>query len=102
MDVDALAQPRIPVSTYRLNFSYSFTFSDAAEIISYLDELGITDVYASPYFKAREGSASGYDVVDPTSLNPEIGTDKDYERFTGELEKRGMGQIPRYCAEPCI
>ncbi len=93
MEAENLTQPRIPVSTYRLNFNHLFTFSDATGILSYLDELGITDIYASPYFKTGKGSMAGYDIVDPTSLNPEIGTVREYGLFTEELEKRSMGQV---------
>lgn len=84
---------RIPVSTYRLQFSHQFRFADAAPVVAYLYELGVTDIYASPYFKARKGSLHGYDIVDPATLNPEVGTEEEYGAFTQELEKYGMGQI---------
>ena len=93
MDAEGLPLPRIPVSTYRLQFNHRFTFSDATNILPYLDELGISDIYASPYFKARKGTIVGYDVVDLTKLNPEIGTKEAYDRYIGELRKRKMGQI---------
>jgi len=93
MDAEGLPLPRIPVSTYRLQFSRRFTFSDATKVLPYLDELGISDIYASPYFKARKGTLVGYDVVDPTKLNPEIGTEAAYNRLNRELQKRKMGQI---------
>lgn len=82
-----------PVSVYRLNFNSSFTFSDAATVVPYLHELGITDCYASPYFKARSGSLHGYDVADQNQLSPEIGTDKEYEQFVLRLHEYNMGQI---------
>jgi len=93
MGKDDLPLPRIPNSTYRLQFSRRFTFSKAIRILPYLEDLGISDIYASPYFKAAKGSGSGYDVVDPTRLNAEIGTADAYGRFTGELSRRKMGQI---------
>jgi (1->4)-alpha-D-glucan 1-alpha-D-glucosylmutase len=85
--------PRIPVSTYRLQFNYQFGFRDAAKIIAYLHELGITDIYSSPYFKACEKSLHGYDVVAPDALNPEVGTEVEFERMIEELHSRDMGQI---------
>ncbi len=85
--------PRIPLSTYRLQFNAGFTFVDAARVIPYLHQLGITDCYASPYLKATPGSTHGYDVIDPTILNPEIGTEADYEIFISTLHKHGMGQL---------
>ena len=49
------------------------TFRDAAGIVPYLDELGISHLYASPYLKARTGSPHGYAIVDYAQLNPELG-----------------------------
>jgi (1->4)-alpha-D-glucan 1-alpha-D-glucosylmutase len=85
--------PRIPVSTYRLQFNHTFGFNDARGMVSYLHDLGISDVYASPYFRARKGSLHGYDIVDPSALNPEVGTDEEYDNLIRELGKYGMGQI---------
>ena len=84
---------RVPTATYRLQFNYRFKFSDAKSIISYLNELGISDCYASPYFTANKGSLHGYDILDHNQLNPEIGTDEEYEAFVEELKKYDMGQI---------
>ena len=83
----------IPLSTYRLQFNRDFTFSQAAELVSYLAELGISHCYASPYLRARPGSLHGYDIIDHHHLNPEIGTPEDYERFVAALHEHGMGQI---------
>jgi (1->4)-alpha-D-glucan 1-alpha-D-glucosylmutase len=66
---------RIPLATYRLQFNSQFTFRDARAIVEYLDRLGVTDCYASSYLKAIPGSTHGYNVADPTTLNPDIGTD---------------------------
>ena len=83
----------IPLSTYRLQFNRSFTFAQAAELVPYLAELGISHCYASPYLRARPGSMHGYDIIDHHHLNPEIGTPEDYERFVAALHEHGMGQI---------
>lgn len=88
-----LPQPRIPVATYRLQFNNQLTFRSVSRIISYLHDLGVTDIYASPYFKAKTGSLHGYDIVDHTALNPEIGTEEDYAAMIAELRSRGMGQV---------
>jgi len=85
--------PRIPVSTYRVQLNRTCTFRDVATLIPYLHDLGITDLYCSPYFKAVPGSMHGYDVVDPNTLNPEIGTEEDYRAMIDELHRRGMGQL---------
>jgi (1->4)-alpha-D-glucan 1-alpha-D-glucosylmutase len=84
---------RIPVSTYRLQLNNRFRFTDACAVVSYLHDLGISDLYTSPYLKARKGSMHGYDIVDPTRLNPEVGTEEEYDSFVNELGKYGMGHI---------
>jgi (1->4)-alpha-D-glucan 1-alpha-D-glucosylmutase len=83
----------IPLSTYRLQFNRSFTFSQAADLVPYLAELGITHCYASPYLRSRPGSMHGYDIIDHHHLDPEIGTKEEYERFVSALHQHGMGQI---------
>src|SRR5256885_11477571 len=84
---------RVPTSTYRLQFNTGFRFADAAALVEYLDALGITDCYASPLSMARPGSVHGYDVVDPTRLNPELGGPEDFQRFTDALRERQMGLL---------
>jgi (1->4)-alpha-D-glucan 1-alpha-D-glucosylmutase len=81
------------VATYRLQFNRHFTLREAAAIVPYLAELGISDPYASPLLAARAGSLHGYDVVDPSRLNPELGTEEDLEAFARELRARGMGLL---------
>ncbi len=39
---------RIPVATYRLQFTPDFGFDAATAIAPYLAELGVSDIYASP------------------------------------------------------
>jgi (1->4)-alpha-D-glucan 1-alpha-D-glucosylmutase len=84
---------RIPNSTYRVQFNREFRFADAVRILDYLHELGITDLYASPIMKARPGSMHGYDVTDPTQLNPDLGTPEDFETLCTALREKGMGLI---------
>jgi (1->4)-alpha-D-glucan 1-alpha-D-glucosylmutase len=88
---------RVPRATYRLQFNEDFTFSDAASLVQYLAELGVGDLYASPYLKARPGSTHGYDVVDHGRLNPELGSEEDYERLVEALEERGMASSSTSC-----
>lgn len=88
-----VAFARTPDSTYRLQFNKSFTFRDAHAIVDYLHALGISDCYASSYLTAAPGSPHGYDVVDPTRLNPEIGTDADYWTWIDALSERQMGHV---------
>lgn len=83
----------IPGATYRLQFNRDFTLAQAAALVDYLHELGVSHCYASPLQKARPGSAHGYDVVDHNAFNPEIGSDEDFRAFSDALAARGMGLI---------
>ena len=82
---------RVPRATYRLQFNPGFTFNDAGNVVGYLADLGISDVYASPILKARHGSSHGYDVVDAGALNPELGTDEDFTTLHELLQRRDLG-----------
>lgn len=87
------ARRSLPGATYRLQFHAGFTFNDAARLSDYLSDLGITHCYASPYLRACVGSTHGYDIVDHGTLNPEIGSDADYDSWIDRLHQRGLGQI---------
>jgi len=80
---------QIPTSTYRLQFHKDFTLKQARKIIDYIQELGISTVYSSPLLQARPGSTHGYDCVNHNQLNPEIGTDDDFDAFTARLHQKG-------------
>ena len=84
---------RIPSATYRLQLNKDFRFTAACKILDYLNDLGISDVYVSPILGSRKGSGHGYDVTDPTRINPELGSEEDFETFQNELQKRGMGLL---------
>lgn len=84
---------RIPKATYRIQFTSQFNFDNAKAIAAYLADLGISDLYASPIFKARSGSTHGYDVVDAAQLNPELGSTESFEALVSELQSLGMGWL---------
>ena len=90
---NAPAPARIPRATYRVQLNAGFTFNDLTAIVPYLASLGISHVYCSPYFRARAGSAHGYDVVDHNSFNREIGTREEFDQFIAQLRAHGMGHI---------
>ena len=85
--------PRIPSSTYRLQFNREFTFAQAQEIVPYLHALGISDCYASPYFQARAESLHGYDITDHNKLNDAIGSRAEYDAWVAALHEHDMGQV---------
>ena len=79
-----------PRATYRLQFHEGFTFADAERIVPYLAKLGISHVYASPLQRARPGSTHGYDIVDHSQINPEIGGEEGFRSFTDALHAHGL------------
>src|SRR5690606_12628155 len=71
-DLPPLDSADVPLATYRMQFHAGHRFDDARAAVPYLAALGVSHLYSSPYLKAREGSTHGYDVVDPSLLNPEV------------------------------
>ena len=82
-----------PRATMRLQFHKDFTFADAEQIVPYLARLGISHLYASPITTARAGSLHGYDVIDPTRINPELGGEDGLRRLVAALREAGLGLI---------
>ena len=82
-----------PRATYRLQFHKGFTFDDAAPLAPYLKKLGISHLYSSPILTARAGSMHGYDVVDHTQINPELGGAEGFERLAAALKAQGIGIV---------
>jgi (1->4)-alpha-D-glucan 1-alpha-D-glucosylmutase len=85
--------PRFPSATYRVQLNKNFRLADAAKILDYLHDLGVSDLYLSPVLTARRGSDHGYDATDPTRINPELGTEEDFDSLQTELQNRGMGLL---------
>jgi (1->4)-alpha-D-glucan 1-alpha-D-glucosylmutase len=85
--------PRLPSATYRLQLNRQFTFANALRRVAYLDELGISDIYTSPYLRARAESTHGYDIANHNEINPAIGDEAEYNALVRELHARGLGQI---------
>jgi (1->4)-alpha-D-glucan 1-alpha-D-glucosylmutase len=84
---------RLPSSTYRIQFNLQFRFIDARELVPYLNDLGVTDLYASPRFQARKGSLHGYDVADPGRVSSELGTETDFDELSARLKSYSMGLL---------
>ena len=80
-------------ATYRLQLHAGFPLSAARDLVPYLNRLGISHLHCSPILEARRGSTHGYDVVDPTRLNPELGTETDLEALHADLSAHGMGIV---------
>ena len=84
---------RDPLSTYRIQLNSQFGFDDAAEIVPYLEELGIDYLYCSPVLQAAPGSTHGYDVVDHSKVSSELGGEHAYDRLWTALDQAKMSQM---------
>jgi (1->4)-alpha-D-glucan 1-alpha-D-glucosylmutase len=88
-----LSARAVPSSTYRLQLHRDFTFADAAHQLAYLEALGVSHLYLSPITEAVPGSTHGYDVVDPTRINPELGGEDGFRGLVAAARERGLGVI---------
>lgn len=80
-------------ATLRLQLHPGYTLDDAAGQVAYFDRLGISHIYTSPLLAARPGSTHGYDVIDPTCIDPELGGEPALRRLADALHQRQMGLI---------
>src|ERR1044071_3859292 len=93
MSVGRSSWGRIPSATYRLQFNRHFDFGKALDLVAYLQELGISDCYASPLFEACPDSLHGYDVCEFSSLNTALGSQEHFDRFAATLREHDMGLL---------
>lgn len=80
----------IPIATYRIQFNRNFKLLQGQNILEYLHQLGISDIYSSPLFAAEPNSAHGYDVINPSKLNPEITNEPQLRKFAAQLKQYKM------------
>jgi (1->4)-alpha-D-glucan 1-alpha-D-glucosylmutase len=88
-----MPQATPPASTYRVQLSSGFTLNDLANQVPYLAELGVTDIYLSPIYIARPGSTHGYDIVDHTTIDPQLGGCEGWHRLSRALQSYAVGVI---------
>jgi (1->4)-alpha-D-glucan 1-alpha-D-glucosylmutase len=95
---------RVPTGTYRLQLRPEFGFDDAAAVLPYLHDLGVSHVYLSPVLQAAPGSTHGYDVVDHAHLNEELGGAAGFHRLSEAARELGLGivvdVVPNHMAVP--
>ena len=82
-----------PTSTYRLQITSQQDLSRAAELVPYIRRLGADWVYLSPILRATSGSDHGYDVVDPTEVDPERGGSAGLTALSGAAHAAGLGVV---------
>src|SRR5689334_11806904 len=84
---------RVPIATYRIQFHHGFRFVDGRDLVPHLHDLGISDLYSSPWFKARRGSCHGYDIADPSRCSSELGTEEEFWEMSERLRHYEMGLL---------
>jgi (1->4)-alpha-D-glucan 1-alpha-D-glucosylmutase len=82
-----------PRATMRLQLNRDFTFDAVARLAPYLAAIGVSHLYCSPILMARAGSGHGYDVIDPTHINPELGGEAGFRRLVAALRRKQLGII---------
>lgn len=83
----------VPSTTYRVQIRPDFDLAATAEIVDYLAGLGVTHLYSAPLLAAAPGSSHGYDVVDHSRVNPELGGPQALEALVDRLRDAGMGLV---------
>ena len=93
----------VPTATYRLQLrgpradtsssGRAFGFAEAAGIVDYLADLGVSHLYLSPIMTAPPESAHGYDIVNPLEINPELGGIEGFRKLGRAAHDAGLGII---------
>ena len=84
---------RNEIATYRIQMHRGFTLDDAAAVAEYLAQLGISHLYSSPVLQAVKGSTHGYDVLDHSRVNVELGGEAAFEHLSEALRKHDLGLL---------
>ncbi|MEW6166146.1 MAG: malto-oligosyltrehalose synthase [Pseudomonadota bacterium] len=85
--------PVEPRAAYRVQLRPGFGLDAGAQIAPYLAKLGVSHFFASPYLQAAPGSQHGYDIVDPTRVNAELGGEDAHARLCAALAAHGLAQM---------
>ncbi len=80
----------LPACCYRLQLRCGTDFHAASRLLPYFQQLGISHLYLSPIFTARQGSTHGYDVVDPTRIDPVLGGRSGFDRLVENAHHHGL------------
>lgn len=88
-------------ATYRLQLrgpqadesGRSFGFAEAKTLLPYLKKLGVSHLYLSPILTSMPDSNHGYDVIDPTTINEELGGIEGFRELAEATHEYGMGII---------
>ncbi|CAN5455066.1 malto-oligosyltrehalose synthase [soil metagenome] len=84
---------RPPRATYRLQLTEDLTFADAARMVGYLSDLGISHLHLSPILTARPRSRHFYDVADHSRIDSVLGGEQGLQALADTAHAAGMGLI---------
>ncbi|WP_295046542.1 malto-oligosyltrehalose synthase [uncultured Paracoccus sp.] len=85
--------PHIPTATYRIQLRDGVDFARVTGLLPYLRDLGISHLYLSPIFQAGTGSTHGYDITDPTRIDPALGGQEGFDALARAAHEQGLGII---------
>lgn len=83
----------IPSATYRIQMRDGVDFAKVTNHLPYLAGLGVSHLYLSPIFLAGTGSTHGYDILDPTRIDPVLGGDAGFRAMARAARDAGLGII---------
>lgn len=78
------------VATYRFQLGTDFTLTALSKKLAYFADLGISHLYLSPILRSRSRSSHGYDLVDPTSIDPDLGGLRAFLKLCTESHSTGL------------
>jgi len=80
-------------ATARLQLHADFDFAALQGQLDYYSRLGVSHLYLSPITTARPGSRHGYDVVDYSRVNPELGGEAGLRSLAQAARRHGLGLV---------
>lgn len=81
------------IATYRVQLRDGVTFADVEARLDHIAALGASHLYLAPILTAAPGSTHGYDVTDPTAIEPELGGMDGFEALANSAKTRGLSIV---------
>ncbi|WP_411840287.1 malto-oligosyltrehalose synthase [Paracoccus sp. ME4] len=85
--------PTIPTATCRIQLRDGVDFAALTARLDQIAATGVSHLYLSPIFAATEGSTHGYDITDPTRIDPALGGRAGFDALAEAASARGLGII---------
>jgi (1->4)-alpha-D-glucan 1-alpha-D-glucosylmutase len=84
---------KIPLSTYRIQLNPDFGFKETKNLIPYFKKLGITTIYGSPIQQSRTGSQHGYDMVDFSRIDIQLGREIEFRQLIQQIKNKQLSWL---------